>query len=348
MDTFIQTKSIFLVLAACSILAIAGSIWLLKRRNNLSRFKIIGLAAILLLAVNVFLFHTPFFFAISARLLDGRDIGWRQEDALKAESYRFSKNLAADFLAVGNSQTNAIYAAYAKTEKRLAVLSMAGLNPMDYLLYKNIIKSLCNGVIILTVSDFDLGYKPNLLGAKLAPPQNFDLPSVISLLRHVPDVTSSEIQDVVCANIIDAYRYQYIFRGYMDKVLGRNRAFPKENFTAAEMLGFMLRDLAKIDRKWFAINLLFLERFLTWADENALEVIIVLGHYHPKALTANMALHAEASNELSLLCKRFPNCSYFRNEQLYEFTESDYQDAFHVREDAGKRFAQRLMKAIGN
>ena len=348
MDEIIQTKSIYLVLAGCSILAVAASLWLLTKRRNLSRAKIIGLAVLLFVAGNVFLFQNPFLFALSSRYLDGRDIGWRQADALKAESYRFSKNLAAEFLAVGNSQTNAIYASYAKTEKRLAVLSMAGLNPMDYLLYKNIIKSLCNRTIILTVSDFDLGYKPNLLGAKLAPPQYLDLPSVISLLRNVPDVASSEIQDVVCANIIDAYRYQYVFRGYMEKVLGRNRAFPKENFTAAEMLGFMLRDLAKIDRKWFAINLLFLERFVAWADENALEVVIVLGHYHPKALAANLALHDEASAKLDLLCKRFANCSYFRGEELYEFTESDYQDGFHVHEDAGRKFAERMMAALGN
>lgn len=342
-------KTIYLILAGCSILAAAMSLCLLAKRNNLSWTGIMGLAVSLFVSVNILVFYNPLFFTISSKTLVASDIGWRQADALRAEIYRFKKNVATDFAAVGSSQTGAIYIPYTYEETNLSVLTMAGMGPLDFLLYKNIIRSLCKHTVILTLSDFDLGRKPSLLGPKLAPPQGIGLYEIISLLRHDPSITYAEIQDLLLANMIDAYRYQYIFRGYLDKAFGRNNASPSEDVTTLtdeEFLRIHLQNLLQIDRRWFPVNLLLLERFLAWTGKNKRQVVIVEGHYHPRALARNEAVHAEASAQLKLVCRKFNNCSYLQNSQLYEFSESDYRDGYHVREEAGKRFTEALMKEI--
>jgi hypothetical protein len=346
-----KIQEFYLILLTGSFLAFVVSFWLLVKRKSLSLTRTISLGILIAVTTNILFFYNPLFFRISSDILKAKDIDWRQADALSKEIYRFRKNTAVKYLAVGNSQTGAIYSSYAKEEPRLSVFTMAGMGPLDFVLYKDMIKSLCNGTIILTLSDFDLGREPSLLGAKLSPPQGIQLFKITSLLWHEPNITYSEVQDFIFANIADAYRYQYIFKGFADKLFARKKAFPGEDLTAisdAEYLKIHLKNLSMLDRTWFPINLVLLEQFISWANENSLKVAIVEGGYHPRALDANIALHGEASVKLELLCKRYMNCSYYKSSQLYKFAEDDYRDGYHVKKDSGWKFTKKLMSTIGN
>jgi len=342
------SPSVIAYLSVCLTLW-ALSLYCLTSVKHQSLGRVIILGLIIGITTDVMIFWNPLFYSATSHFLTASNIGFRQVDALTTETLRFKKNIHSEYLAVGSSQTGALYYKYSSTHPEISILSMAGMGPLDFLLYRNIIKSKCSGTIILTLSDFDLCRKPMLLGAKFAPPQGFEIFDIMSLLRKEPGISYNEIQDAFLANIIDPYRYQYIFKGILDKMFARNKAFPDKNETALgdkEFLKIQLRNMASLEAKWLNINILLLDHFIAWAGQNDLKVVIVEGHYHPRAFKANLALHNKTSAELELLCKRYKNSYYVKNSRLYELTEDDYRDGYHVKFESGYKFAVALMNKI--
>jgi hypothetical protein len=308
------------------------------------------------ITTNIMLFWNPLFYIYASKHLNASDIGFRQYDALRLELDRFKKHTPARYLAVGSSQTLAIYTEYQnKNTPDFSIFSMAGLGPLDFLLYKDIIKSRCGSTIILTLSDFDLARNPHLEWAKLSSLRGGGLfENYFFLYKHLYSshklyFSNAELLDVTLANTLDPYRLQCVFRGFVDKMFSRNKAFPEKDETAhtdKEFLEIQLKGLLNLDKQWIDINLLLVDRFIAWADKNNLNVVIVEGHYHPRALQANILLHKKTSLELESICGRHKNSRFIRSNSVYEFTEADYRDGYHVRPESGYKFSIKLMNII--
>lgn len=349
MHNISKIQDFYLILLTIAFLVFCIILWRLFKIKTLSLTGILLLGLLLATSTNILIFYNPLFFKVSSDLLEAKDIDWRQNDSLGYEIKRFKKAIAVNYLAVGSSQTEAIYSRYITEDPQFSFFAMSGMGPLDFILYKNMIKSLCNGTIILTLSDFDLGRKPSLLGAKLSPPQGLGLFKVISLLKHDSSITYSELQDFVFSNIFDAYRYQYVFKGFKDKLFSKINAFPGEDISSIsdeEYLKKQLRGLKALDRTWFQINVLLLEEFIEWANKNELKVAIIEGGYYPDALSMNTALHTEASLKLEMLSEKFNNCSYIHSSQIYSFTKNDYRDRYHVKKDIGHIFTRVLLNNL--
>jgi hypothetical protein len=253
-------------------------------------------------------------------------------------------------LAVGSSQTGAIYLPYTAQDPNLVVFTLSGMGPLDLVLYEDLIRHHVPDTVILTLSDFDIGRAPSLAGAKLAPPQPpRKLAHVCALLMRSPDIAWSDVQDFIAANLLSAYRYQYIFKGFLNKLSGRNRAFPESDVTKItdeQYLAAHLESLTELDEQWFDLNLLLLDEFLAWARTNQIAITVTGGHYHPRALAQNRDLHEKASAALSALCAKYGNVTYVRSESLYAFSEADYRDGYHLTTESGLELAQRVMASL--
>ncbi|MFH2066104.1 MAG: hypothetical protein ABIK15_12960 [Pseudomonadota bacterium] len=302
--------------------------------------------------VELLLFQNPLLFKISTKYLKAADIGWRQSGALKKEVLRFKNVIKANYLAVGSSQTGAVYGSFSlKNPEVLSRFAIAGMGPLDLYLYKELIKKSCNGTILLMLSDFDLR-EPSLIGAKLSPPQRLKiLLEIVNMLSQEKNIQFSEVQDFIIANTISAYRYQYIFKGFLMHFSNRNLAFPETDITAKSIqpdLFSQLRELESIDTKWFQINLSFLDKFLSWTKTNGLDVIIIQGHYHPQALKTTHARYEYAADLFSKLADKYSHTRFIRINKIHEFSEQDYRDTLHVYPEAGYRFTEKLMRFIQN
>jgi len=300
----------------------------------------------------IFLFNNVFLFHSAIHFVSAADIGWRQESTLYHDRQRLINTEKAQFLAIGSSQTHVIYTPYASTCDELAVMGMAGMGPLDFLLYKDLIAEEASEVIILTLCDFDLGRQPSLVAAKLSPPQRID--DLITLAKIVSPIASypaCEIQDFLFANGISAYRNQYLYKGVLNKLTGRAKAFPEEDVTLISDEDRQIQQLEKLrelDQIWFELNVALLDRFIEWAEREALKVCVVSGQYHPLAMQKNESLHKQADVALANLCASHPNASFIGAEQRLSFTAEDYVDGYHVGPEAGYRFTSHLISVVSS
>jgi len=334
---------------AVGLVSTAFAVYCLVKKKTSLAWRL-GFILACILALETLVFRNPAFFRVAAQHLDVEDIGWRQARALIKETPRFKRPCPTPLLAVGSSQTGAIYIPYAAADPNLVIFTLSGMGPLDLVLYEDLIRRHAPGTIILTLSDFDIGREPSLAGAKLAPPQPPQkLAHICALLLRTREIPWSDVQDFVAANLLSAYRYQYIFKGYLNKWSGRNRAFPESDVTAItdeQYLAAHLESLTELDDRWFGVNLSLLDEFLAWAHANRMAIMVTGGHYHPRALAQNRDLHEQALEALATLCAKYDNVTYVRSEQLYAFSEADYRDGYHLRSEAGLALARRVIESI--
>jgi hypothetical protein len=227
------------------------------------------------------------------------------------------------------------------------------MGPLDFLLYARILEKMSPRDVVLYLSDFDLGrgfgsdFDPGraMLGAKIAPPQS--ALRIVQLLRimgiYPAAFPFTEKQDFLISQAIPPYRYQYIFRGFLDKVTRRKRAFPGTDevaMDAAENLETMLKFLAKLTDQWFDVNLHLLDIFVGEMATRGIGVIVVEGHYHPQALRSNGKLHSLARARLKQLAWKHSNYRYIPTGDAFD--ANMYLDGTHVKPEAGVAFATRL------
>jgi len=345
-----STSRLYICLTIFCVLIVITIFYRLIVTKNTCRQQLILAGIAIFIAIDVAFFFNPLFFFYANRFLKAKDIGYRQAAALRTEIYRFKKESPSPFLAVGSSQTGVIWGAYAQTHQNLSILKLAGMEPLDFLLYKDIIASRCKQVIILTISDFDIGRMPMMSGAKLSPPQGISLFSISRLLLEY-NLPADQIADFMIANICAPYRYQYIFKGILNKVLDKSRAFPHDSEVLKshkEVLEKQFSSLARLSAKWFPVNLSLLNHFIEWADEQRLTVVIAQGHYYPDAEKKNKLLPSLARKAIKKICNNYDNCHYYPSSKLYNFSTKDYVDAYHIKLQAGLVFSKKFVKIINS
>ncbi|BBO82774.1 hypothetical protein DSCO28_33400 [Desulfosarcina ovata subsp. sediminis] len=227
---------------------------------------------------------------------------------------------------------------------------MAGMGPLDFILYQDYIKNCFPKTILLYLSDFDLCKAPNLSGATLAPFQSIS--KVKNLFNLVWNYgLEGDFAEFFISNYLPEYRFQFIFKGVVNKLFGKSKATPHPDTQLLEKHNTIdshidaLNDKLKNGSTWVDINLKMVEIFLQWCDTNRIKVIIIEGDYHPKALRLNLKIHKTVSEKIRQSAEKF-HADYIDREDLLDFNESDFSDAVHVNAKAGYTFTERLIRIL--
>jgi hypothetical protein len=281
--------------------------------------------------------------------LEPEVIGWRQSSVLYDKFAQYKKHDNVKYLAVGSSQTGAVYNFSDDTLSNFKVKSLAGLGPLDLYLYRYNILNYHPEKILLYLSDFDMGRQPVLETLKLAPPQGLHLTSVYWNLKKYfsGEQFSRAFKEMVAGELFPEYKYSFIFKGYLDQLFNKNSVFPTvaASMTPEEYEQYQFEQLEKvISKDNIGINLQFLSSFISFFEKRGISVLIIEGQYHPAAYTSkNLAVKEMVREKFSELEAIFSNVTFIPQSELMSFSSSDFRDAYHVKQEAGKEFMKNVV-----
>ena len=309
---------------------------------------------VVVLIFRLFLFDQVFSWYGYAKYLSVDDVGWRQKDVIDYEYKKFLKKPEhTKYLAVGSSQTRAVYGPYARKHGYPQIFSLSAMSPLDLVLYRKYIKSFGPEYILLYLSEFDLARNHGLNTAKFAPNQGLYFLELFPTLRDVAENSQSYmgLKEMFVGEFLPEYKYGFIFTGYLDKVLGKNRALALESRTNAPddvMLKMQLNIIEQnTNSEFIDLNSGILMKFLSFCREESLNVIIVEGQYHPLAYTEkSVALNKIVHHILLEIEHEFPNVRFIPRAEVYNFKENDYRDGYHVYPKPAGKFVEQLMTYI--
>jgi hypothetical protein len=331
------------------ILLSAFIAWIRIRRPGQPHVRLI-LYVVLFYGIAEFgVFQNPFFFRTAYRKLGVDYVGFRQRDVLEMEVLRREKPWHAKYLAVGNSQTDAIYNPYVQDSASTRLFTLAGLSPLELPLCRQIIFRHCTNTVLLHLSEFDLAMEPRVDQLKMAPAQGVrDLWVLSRELLRTTSVSVWDILDLWAANVISPYRYNFVFRGVLKKLTHELDAFPEGRLTQrrGDFSRRQVDSLNRLDTRWFEANMKALDNFLAWCRSRRLKVVIVEGRYHPDLYAKNRSIHEKANVLLKDLCSRHPNARLLAVDDLEPLLANDYRDGVHVVPTAGVRFARRVIEKL--
>lgn len=322
------------------------------------RWRNAGYAVVFIVLVRLALFDNPYIWGHHFTKLETDDVGWRQQSALGVEYYKFFKiTKPKQYLAVGSSQTYAIYMPYSKDHSDLIVFNLSGMTPLDMFFYRKYIVERKPEYILLFLSEFDLAKIPNLDAVKIGPSQGLgllrELPVLYGILKLAPP--SIALYEIMVGELLTEYKFSFIFRGYLDKWTAKRPALKIKSKLDdlnpdANQIADAVSDLVKdLDRKWIPFNAYFLEKFLGYCQDHGIKIIIAEGQYNPSAYTdKTLELNRIARQELERIDRSFDAVTFLPREQTLTFTEEDYQDSVHVKAESGVRYAGDLIKRIGS
>jgi hypothetical protein len=348
-----------LVLGALLLALSAALVWAARRANGWLRLIMCGAA--LLLLIRVVLVCNPWSWEAYAGYLGGRDVGWRQRDVIIAERNNYLKKPAAlDYLAVGSSQAGAIFWDYGMDHKELDVFMMAGLFPLDYVLYRDYIFAYRPRVILLYLSDFDMARVRSTRRVVMAPSQGIYLPLLFAQLRGFPQGRDYDqaILEMAVGEVFPEFRYGFIFRGLLDKGLGKKVALREESPPA--MPEEMELEVGALDTKIAAVagrikpdsldfNFFFLEEFIKRCTHRGIEVVIVEGQYMPAAqAVAGQAVREVVRERMQALAASRQGVAYLPREAVLQFDDEDFTDISHVKPQAGYEFSRQLLSYLNS
>lgn len=307
---------------------------------------------IIILIIRIILFQNPLAWYVYHHTLDPEVIGWRQSSVLYDEFAQYKSYDNVKYLAVGSSQTGAIYRFSNDTLSDFRVKSLAGLGPVDLYLYRYNILNYHPEHILLYLSDFDMGRPATLETVKLAPAQGLHFPAVYRDLNMYfsGKEFSRTMKEVLVGELFPEYKYSFIFKGYIDQLFDKNKVFPvpAAAMTKEEYQEYQFEQLKNvIDKSSIDVNLYYLDKFISFFEQRGISVIIIEGQYHPNAYTEkNLAVRKEVRNKLEMVEMSYSNVKFIPDSEIMLFKSSDYQDAYHVNPEAGKRFMQQVVKYI--
>lgn len=348
-----HTEPKYLVWLVVKALFLIGCFLFLKRSRL--RWKNLGYAVLIVFFLRIFLFDQYVSWGHYFYNLTVDDVGWRQMSVLEYERNKFYKKEPVKFFTVGSSQVHAIFTDYAQKNKDVTVFYMSAMAPLDLYLYRNFIGSRQPEKIILYLSEFDMTKAPRLLAAKLAPNQGLDLLRIYPVLSDIAKKTHLEIalNEMVAGEFLPEYRYNFIFRGFIDKLMRKNDALRVQSSLAGltsdddQIRKEIVEMLAPWDASWLKYNTYFLEQFLLYCKDKSLKVVIVEGQYHPWAYTdKSKYLNQISRKELESIDNAFDNVVFFPREKVIAFKEEDYSDATHVKAGPAAHFADDLLEKI--
>jgi hypothetical protein len=341
----------WLGLAAMAAL-IAAMVWLGQRRSGAWRLSFLAMAA--LLAMRIILVGNPLSWQWYAGVLDADQVGWRQYDLVKIQREHYLKPSGElRYLAVGSSQTEAVYGRAAQQRADLDLFVVAAMMPMDFVLYADEIARRKPQTVLLYLSDFDIAKRPTAEAMVVAPRQGADLLNVAYRLLALqgPADLDRALVELAAGEPLPEFKFRFVFRGIVDRYLRRvaNRVGAHESrhrtpASVGERIRWLRESLAA---EYIDFNLAWLEDFLARMQHAGIEVVIVEGGYHPAVPNAEMAgWDARVRNNLESLAGRYDGVRFVPRSAVLRFGADDYHDLTHVTPEAGERFTRRLLNVL--
>lgn len=333
-------------------LAILGVIYWWARKKLSQKWRAVINIGITILIIRIILFQNPLAWYIYNHTLEPEVIGWRQSSILYDKFNQFKDHEKLKYLAVGSSQTGAIYNFSRDTLSNFRVKSLAGFGPVDLYLYRYNILNYSPEKILLYLSDFDMGRSPVLETMKLAPPQGFHFPSVYFTLKEYfsGEQFARTMKEMLVGEFFPEYKYSFIFKGYIDQLFNKNSVFPTvaASMSAAEYKAYQFKQLKKvIDADHIDINLFYLNKFISFFEKRGISILIIEGQYNPKAYTSkNLAVKRKVRNAFEHLEKEYSNVAFIPKSETMVFKASDYRDAYHVTQAAGAEFTKSMIRRL--
>jgi hypothetical protein len=335
------------------ILILSAWVYLNKSQHKWRKHIIPVLIVIL---VRMILFDNIASWAFYYKFLSQSDIGFRHHDLINHEIKRFliKPPEESKYLAVGTSQTGAIYGGYSKKHKDFNKIEMAGLGPLDMYLYRNYIASYKPEYILLYLSEFDLARKPDLNLAKISPNQGFKL---IKLWPDLIDIANKynnhlALKEMILGEFFPEYKYGFIFKGIINKLFHIRPRQDKKVLSKSEKEKELFEHVSKFKKKLneneIGINFKLLKEFLNYYTKRNIKIVIVEGQYNPLAYDERtLELNKITNRELTNIANSDLNITFIPRAKSVQFNQEDYCDAYHVsNEDKKKIFVDKTLKTI--
>ena len=301
-------------------------------------------------------FENPASWMLYKRLLTWQEIGFREVTVIDQNLRRFIVPPGdLEYLAIGSSQTGAIYSEYASSHRNFYKIEYSGMGPLDYYLYAEFIKKIKPKTLLLYLSGFDFGREISTETMIYAPSQ--------SLLNHyfLINTLGKEIglskaihlsAKMLFADFLPEYKNQFLFKGLRDKLLRKHLLLKTEeqrflkksnNEKMIEQVNILRRTLSE---KPVELNFYIFERFLSSMVESGIKLVIVEGQYHPDAYSEkNLALERIVSERMMNLSKKY-NFIYIPKDKLPALTSADFTDGYHINKTGSDKIIVNLLPAI--
>jgi hypothetical protein len=306
------------------------------------------------IAVRLLLVGNPWIWRFYAAKLRPADIGWRQYSAVRKKRDSFLPPPGkTPYLAVGSSQTGAIFLPYADRHPDLRMFTAAAMSPFDFVTHAQQIFRLGADTLLLYLSDFDLARQPERAALVLAPAQGL---GIIALWRDLARAGglgdySSVMVELTVGELFSEFKYRFVFRGIAEKAfirlaerLGPLHEAPATRSSIEERIA-LLR--SSISREGIPFNMYFLERFLEQAVAAGRSVIVLEGQYSPIVSSPETRRIAEdVSGRMATLSHRLEGVRFVPRSEFRSFSESDYYDLTHVVPEAGYAYATALLELL--
>jgi hypothetical protein len=310
---------------------------------------------IVFLALRLVLLGNPWIWQLYTDKLEFADVGWRQHSVISRmrDSY-LQEDRQPHYLAVGSSQTGILYAEHARQHADLGIFDLAGMTPLDFLMFRRQIAQRRPEVILLYLSDFDIAREIPPESISMAPRQGLGLLQLWSWFGALPsgDIYERAVAELLVGEVFPEFKYGFIFRGISDKAMNRvaqrlGRQVPQQPSvrTPLEERVRLLRSTISMEYVESGVSLL--RAFLEFTATMDTRVVIVEGQYHPAVFNeAILQANRAVAGRLAALAKTFAHVRYIPRSMTGEFTAQDYTDLTHVRPAAGYDFTRRLIDLL--
>lgn len=300
-------------------------------------------AVVMVLILRVILLGNLYIWNFYGQTLKAPDhIGWRQNDDLWAQVGHFWKPVKRqeplDFLAVGSSQVQVLMSrkAFSQYKLRFTDLTLAAMDILDLLLYRDYIMERKPNTIILYISQFDLG-TIRWRSHQMAPAQGLRLLKLPGSLRvfNSPRQSRELMKNLVIGEFLPEYKYAFLFHGLKRKYFGGKAAGIgiDESMLREGMIGPFKKEVIEA-------NLALLEEFIKYSEERGVNIIILEGEYNPEYRAKNYdELKVFVEIELKELVKRYDNSWFIPTRALEPIV---FRDRVHANRESADKFRRKL------
>jgi hypothetical protein len=341
-DAVLTSLAIFVM-----AVVVACAAWKLRYRWRLPVYVLCGLCA-----MHIVLWKNPLSWLIYYKTLDQEEIGFRQVTVIASQllEYLAPANDEVKYLAIGSSQTGAVFGEYARREKDLYKVQFAGMGPFEYILHRDLIERIRPQYVLLYLSEFDLARPINYDALRYAPWQGTHLNSFRKLVtRHDPsDEALQGLKDMAVAQVVPSYKFSFVYKGYLTKLRGPEpRSQPSDSDAQAQRLANQARGIAGLQARHVPGSIAALEQFVRYCDKIGVKVVVVQGQFHPGRVSEHTSsLRQIAIAELAKLTRSHANARFLSLAALPALSESDYRDHYHVSDASGLRLATSIVEYI--
>jgi len=305
--------------------------------------------AIVFLIIRVVTLENPWAWQAYESLLGGRRIGWRQMGVIRAQERWFFRSEQVRYLAVGSSQTEAIYQELPGERADVRVFPLGGMFPLDLMLYRDAIFDAHPGVVLLYVAEWDLCRDHEPEHIVLGPAQGAAYPVLARDILERPGGRryARDLVRLGVGEVFPEYKYGYVFKDLTNAVTGKapfNPPVEPTIFNPNEVQWWTDLMQKSLTESTIPFHEAFLRDFVHSCTGRGIRVAIVQGRVIPRARVGKIPLLADrVDGILRGIARDDPSVLYIPIAEQPDLADDDFRDATHLRRGVGLRFARAIV-----